>query len=61
MQTLREAREARGIKLEAVAKALKVSRQTYSKYEKNPGNMPVRCAQAACSFIGCEMSEIFFR
>lgn len=60
MQTLRQAREARGIKQEAVARALNVSRQTYSKYEKNPENMPVRLAHAACSFIGCDMREIFF-
>ncbi len=60
MQTLKEAREQRGIKQKAVADALKISRQTYAKYEKNPRVMPVCQAEAACSFIGCDISEIFF-
>jgi DNA-binding XRE family transcriptional regulator len=60
MQTLKEAREARGIKQKAVANALQVSRQTYSNYEKNPDTMPVFRAKAACSFIGCDINEIFF-
>jgi len=60
MQTLREAREAKGIKQLAVADALKVTRQTYAKYEENPGNMPVHRAEAACEFIGCDINEIFF-
>lgn len=60
MLTLREAREARGIKQIAVADALKVTRQTYAKYEDNPRVMPVYQAQAACDFIGCDIADIFF-
>lgn len=60
MQTLKEARESRGIKQKAVANALKISRQTYAKYEENPRLMPVHRAEAACEFIGCDIGEIFF-
>lgn len=60
MKTLREAREERGIKQVAVANALKISRQTYAKYEDNPSIMPVFQAEAACDFIGCSIGEIFF-
>ena len=60
MQTLKEAREERGIKQLAVANALKVSRQTYAKYEENPRIMPIHRAEAACDFIGCNISDIFF-
>lgn len=60
MKTLREAREERGIKQVAVADALKMTRQTYAKYEDDPRSMPVYQAEAACAFIGCDLSEIFF-
>lgn len=60
MQTLKEAREQRGIKQIAVANALKITRQTYARYEENPRNMPVYQAEAACDFIGCDISDIFF-
>ena len=60
MQTLKEAREAKGIKQLAVANALNVTRQTYAKYEDKPYLMPVGKAEAACSFIGVELSDIFF-
>ena len=60
MQTLKEAREERGIKQKAVADALKVTRQTYAKYEENPRNMPIHRAEAACEFIGCDIGDIFF-
>lgn len=60
MQTLKEAREIRGIKQKAVADALKITRQTYAKYEDNPRTMPVFQAEAACDFIGCDISQIFF-
>ena len=60
MQTLKEAREARGIKQIAVADALNITRQTYAKYEENPRSMPVFQAEAACDFIGCDIGQIFF-
>jgi len=60
MQTLKEAREARGIKQIAVANALKVTRQTYAKYEDNPRVMPIYQAEKACEYIGCNIGDIFF-
>lgn len=60
MKTLKEAREERGIKQLAVANALKISRQTYAKYEENPRDMTVLQAETACKFIGCDVKEIFF-
>jgi putative transcriptional regulator len=60
VDSLKEAREKRGIKQFVVADAIGVTRQTYAKYEDNPGKMPVSLAQAACAFIGCDISQIFF-
>lgn len=60
MQTLKEVREKRGIKQNAVADALKISRQTYAKYEKDPRLMTISQAEAACKFIDCDLNEIFF-
>lgn len=60
MQTLREARESKGIKQVAVANALKIARQTYAKYESDPQLMTVAQAQAACDFIQCDINDIFF-
>lgn len=60
MLTLREARETRGIKQCAVADALKITRQTYAKYENDPRLMTVYQAEAACDFIGCNIADIFF-
>ncbi len=60
MLTLKEAREAKGVKQSAVADAINVSRQTYAKYEESPGKMPISKAAAACRFIGCDINEIFF-
>ena len=60
MQTLKEAREVRGIKQKAVADALNITRQTYARYEENPRIMPIYQAEAACQFIGCDIGQIFF-
>lgn len=60
MKTLREAREERGIKQKSVAEALKITRQTYARYEEHPREMPIYQAETACAFIGCDISEIFF-
>ena len=60
MQTLREARERRGIKQYVVANAIGVTRQTYAKYEENPREMPVIMAEKACDFIGVDVGDIFF-
>lgn len=60
MDSLKDAREQRGIKQLAVANAIGVTRQTYAKYETNPDMMPVHLAKAACAFIGCDIGQIFF-
>lgn len=60
MLTLKEARESRGIKQIAVANALNITRQTYAKYEDDPGIMSVSQAKNACDFIGVDISDIFF-
>ena len=60
MQTLKEAREARGIKQKAVADAISVSRQTYADYEKHPERISIVTAQRICEFMGCSVSDIFF-
>ena len=60
MKTLREAREERGIKQKTVAEALKITRQTYARYEECSREMPIYQAEAACAFIGCDIGEIFF-
>ena len=59
MSTLKEARTTRGLKQCVVAEHLGITRQTYSKYEKNPEKMTVDQAKAACDFIGCSVDEIF--
>lgn len=60
MRTLKEARNDKGVKQCAIANAIGISRQTYSKYEKDPSLMTVGQAIAACNFLGVEMEDIFF-
>ena len=60
VETLKEAREKRGIKLEAVAKTLGVTRQTYAKYEADQGEMSIEQAKTACEYIGVDVADIFF-
>lgn len=59
MKTLKEIREAKGIKQIAVANHLGVVRQTYANYEANPQDMSVDQARAVCDFLGCDLSDIF--
>lgn len=58
-KTLKEIREARGIKQNAVADHLGVVRQTYAVYEENPRDMTIGQAQAVCAFLHCELDDIF--
>ena len=60
METLEQARKRRGITQKAVADAIGVSRQTYATYERYPRTMRIEAARAACDFIGCDISDIFF-
>ena len=60
MKSLRDVREAKGVKATAVAQHLGITRQTYAKYESSPDSMSVNHAQAVCDFLGVPVSEIFF-
>lgn len=60
MQTLKEAREAKGVKQVAVADHIGVSRQTYSRYESNPETLSIGQAKAICDFLGYDVRDIFF-
>ena len=57
--TLKEMREARGVKQIAIAEHLGITRQTYSSYEDNPRSMTVEQALAVCAFLHCDVSDIF--
>ena len=59
MNTLKAARESRGIKQKAVAEHLGVSRQTYSRYENKQEKMSIEQAKAVCSFLNCDLADIF--
>ena len=58
--TLKEIREARGVKQVAIAEHLGITRQTYASYEENPRSMTINQALAVCEFLHCEVSDIFF-
>ena len=49
-----------GVKQYAIANAIGVSRQTYSKYEKDPSQMTVGQAISVCNFLGVKMDDVFF-
>lgn len=59
MKTLKEIREARGIKQVAIADHLGIARQTYAGYEENPQSMSIGQACAVCEFLGCTLGDIF--
>lgn len=59
MQTLKEARERKGIKQMAVADYLGVARQTYANYEQNQEQMSIEQAKAVCKFLGVDVADIF--
>ena len=61
MQTLKEAREAKGVKQVAVADHIGVSRQTYSRYESNPETLSIGQAKAICDFLGYDVRDFFSR
>lgn len=60
MKTLQEVREAKGVKVSAMADHLGVTRQTYRVYESKPESMSVAQAKAACEFLNCPVTDIFF-
>lgn len=59
METLREAREARGVKKVAVRRMLGVSQPTYDRYELYPGEMRAKDLERVLSFLGVSRDEIF--
>lgn len=59
MATLREIREANGVKANAVANHLGVTRPTYKKYEDNPSIMSIAQAKAVCEFLHIPLDQIF--
>ena len=59
MHTLKAVRERRGVKQKAVAEYLGVSRQTYGKYENKQEKMSIEQAKAVCSFLHCDLADIF--
>lgn len=59
MQSLREARKAKGVMAKAVAKHLGVTERTYYNYEQNQGRISIEKAKMICDFIGVPMDEIF--
>ena len=59
MQTLKEARERKGVKQVAVADYLGVARQTYANYEPNQEQMSIEQANAVCKFLGVDVADIF--
>lgn len=60
VETLKHARERKGVKQAAVANHLRVVRQTYAKWEDHPEKMPMGMAERACSFLGVDINKIFF-
>lgn len=59
MPTLKEVREAKGIKQKVVAERLGIARQTYCRYENDQDKMTIEQAKAVCKFLNCELSDIF--
>ena len=60
MQTIKEARELKGVTQEQLAKRLKLSRQTLAKYEDNPRAMTLGMAERLCFCLDCDINDIFF-
>ena len=42
-----------------MAEHLGVSRQTYSRYENKQEKMSIEQAKAVCSFLHCDLADIF--
>ena len=60
MQTLRKARESKGVTKKAMANHLGISRPTNDTYEEHPERMRVEDAKAAAEFLGYAVEDIFF-
>lgn len=60
MGTLRDMREKKGVKQQAIADHLGVSRHTYANYENNQESMSIEKAKAVCDFLSVPIDQIFF-
>jgi transcriptional regulator with XRE-family HTH domain len=58
--TLKQARQLKGLTQADVALKLNVHRQTYSKWEKKPGEMPVGKALHFSHLTGINLDSLFF-
>lgn len=58
MQTLKEAREGKGVKKGAVAGAIDVTYPTYQRYESGESVIPEDKLKCACDFIGVDVKSI---
>ena len=61
MSRVKDVRKERGIKQNAIAKHLKITRQTYARYEDNPELLTIGQAMAICEFLHCDMNDIFLQ
>ena len=59
MSALKKVREDRGVSQTAVADHLGITRQTYARYEAEPGQVSIEQARAICEFLHCPL-DIFF-
>lgn len=57
-KTLRQTREAKGVKKGAVAAAMGVAYPTYQRYEET-NRMPTAAFVRACDFLGVSRDDIF--
>lgn len=61
MSRVKDVRKERGIKQNAIAEHLKITRQTYARYEDNPELLTIGQARAICEFLHCDMNDIFLQ
>lgn len=59
MQSLREARKAKGVTARAVARHIGVTERTYYNYEERPERVSIATAKSICDFLGYTLDEIF--
>lgn len=60
MLTLKEWRRAKGISLEKMAKLIGVSMNTYIRWEREPGKMPLEKAKGFATALGIDFNDIIF-
>lgn len=60
MLTLKEWRRAKGISLEKMAKLIGVSMNTYIRWEREPGKMPLEKAKGFANALGIDFNDIIF-